>query len=116
MNGMNHTAKRALLGLALVPLALGASGCVSRNANVANHWSLESAETSIRQHIFGHASSDANALRDAYYADLENVVKTFSRHVMNENPDNPLLPRSQRNSLLSATYELPPGGYESSDY
>jgi hypothetical protein len=113
---MKHMAKRALLGLALAPLVLGTSACVSRNPNVANHWSIESVETSIRQHVFGHASSDANALRDAYYDDADNVLTTFSRHVMNDNQDNPLLPRTTGLGILptSRDYELPAGGYQSS--
>jgi hypothetical protein len=109
---MKHTT-RALLGLALL---IGTTGCVSRNANVANHWSFESVETSVRQHIFGHSSSDSNALRDAYMADAENVLETISRHFMNDNPDNPLLPPREGLNLLPTAkdYELPEGGYRSS--
>ena len=113
---MKHSVKHALLGLALVPLCLGTSSCVSRNPNVANHWSFESVETSLRTHFLGHASSDSNALRDAYMSDAENVLKTLGRHMMHENPDNPLLPQRQGLGLLptSRDYELPEGGYQSS--
>ena len=105
--------QHALLGsvLVLAPLVIGSAACVSRNPNTANHWSFESVETSVRQHVFGHASSDANALEDAYAADRENICKTFSRHVMNDNPDNPLLPRAPSEPV---EYELPPGGFQPS--
>ncbi len=111
---MKHSVKHALLGLALVTLT---TSCVSRNPNVANHWSFESVETSFRQHIFGHASSDYNALRDAYMSDAENVLTTLGRHFMHENPDNPLIPRRKGLGILptSNDYELPEGGYQSSD-
>ena len=109
--------QHALLGslLVLAPLVVGSAACVSRNPNWNNHWSFESVETSVRKHVFGHASSDENALRDAYYADYENIVKTFSRHVMNDNPDNPLLPHASTSDgflRTSEDYELPPGGFQ----
>jgi hypothetical protein len=111
---MKQTAEHALIGLAMALGAFGAAGCVASNPAATNHWAFESVEGSIRQHVFGHTSSDENALRDAYRADAQNVVETLGRHFMHQNRDNPFHGEYEGLGLFreSHEYELPAGGFQ----
>jgi hypothetical protein len=113
---MKHASEHARIGLAVALGALGAASCVASNPNASNHWAFESVEGSIRQHIFGHTSSDENALRDAYREDAQNVVETVGRHFMHENRDNPFLAEHEGLGLFreSHEYELPEAGFQPS--
>jgi hypothetical protein len=83
---MKHVPQNALLGAAL--LALGLASCRSIEAN--NHWRPESVITSAKYQFFGTLPLEWSAFKEGVAGGTGHVAKTFRRHLLNNNPDNPL--------------------------
>ena len=77
--------------------ALCLSSC-SSSPQANNHWHIDSVGPRIEKAFMGHQNADEFELARNVHADLGDIGVSLKRHLMHDNPSNPLLPQSSRPS------------------
>lgn len=83
--------KRLSLG-ALALLGLLAASC-STPAYENNHWHINSVSPRMGYHFLGYRQSIDGDYSGKFAGDMHDVGRTLSRHLINDNDENPLLPQ-----------------------
>ena len=83
--------KRLSLGARAV-LALLAPSC-STPAYENNHWHLNHIAPRVGYHFFGYRPSVDGPYTEKLWSDVGDIGLTLRRHLVGDNPENPLLPR-----------------------
>lgn len=78
-----------LFALALVAAL---TGCQSATSTQNNHWHVDSIGPRVAYHAFGYRSDEGSYL-DRLRADRRALSVTLQRHILSDNPYNPLLPQ-----------------------
>jgi hypothetical protein len=91
---MKHLATLAA-PLAVLGLALGTASC-NTSANANNHWHVDNVGTRMSYHFTGDLLANDRIFKEEAQRDVGDVGLTLSRHLMNDDPYNPLLPSNAR--------------------
>lgn len=75
--------------------ALALSSC-SSSAQGNNHWHIDSVGPRVEQALLGHQNADGYELVYNVRQDMGDIGVTLKRHLMHDNPSNPLLPQSSK--------------------
>jgi hypothetical protein len=76
---------------ALLGGSIAFAGCASPEFE-HNHWHINSVSGRIGYHVFGYESQRGGYLGQVM-DDQRHSLLTLRRHLLNDNPDNPLLPQ-----------------------
>ena len=75
--------------------ALALSSC-SSSPQANNHWHIDSVGPRVEQTFFGHQTQSGGELAGYVGQDFGSIGVTLKRHLMHDNPSNPLLPQSTK--------------------
>jgi len=75
--------------------ALAFSSCAS-STQANNHWHIDSIGPRVDEAFLGHQPVDGAEYYRQVRDDMASILVTLQRHLLNDNPTNPLLPRSSR--------------------
>ena len=77
-----------LLSLGLASLLLGA--CASPTGSYASHWNPESVGERLQYHFLGLPPQSGVGIKEHTLSESEALILTVRRHLLNDNPTNPL--------------------------
>lgn len=83
------------LSLVCLVSALTLSSCAT-SPQAHNHWHIDSIGPRISLMFMGHESDDGYMLMRHMGNDASDIGTTLQRHLMHDNPSNPLLPHSTK--------------------
>jgi hypothetical protein len=84
------TLRGSFLGAAAL-VALAAAGCTTPDYE-NNHWHINHVAPRIAYHFAGYRQSVDGPYIEKLGEDMEDVQLTLLRHLLNYNPENPLMP------------------------
>ena len=83
------------LSLVCLVSALSLSSCAT-SPQAHNHWHIDSTGPRVGLMFLGHESNDGYELSSQIGGDMSDIGLTLKRHLMHDNPSNPLLPHSTK--------------------